>query len=116
MEAEMATADAVQSVRVVLRARVSVIGASMLLFVLLPHAHAECPSFEPTTNYATGSGSAAVTSGDFNGDGNLDFAVANRNSNDVSILLGTGAGTFGPQATFAAGSGPSSITTADFNG
>ena len=32
--------------------------------------------------------------GDFNGDGRTDLAVANYGSNDVSVLLGNGDGTF----------------------
>ena len=45
-----------------------------------------------------------------------DLATANQDSNDVSVLLGGGDGTFAPQQTFAIGSDPSSITTGDFNG
>ena len=44
--------------------------------------------------------------GDFNGDGRTDLAVANYGSNDVSILLGNGDGTFQPQVTYAVGSDP----------
>ena len=32
--------------------------------------------------------------GDFTGDGRTDLAVANDGSNDVSVLLGNGDGTF----------------------
>ena len=35
----------------------------------------------------------ALAVADFNGDGNLDLAVANQTSNDVSILMGQGDGT-----------------------
>ena len=47
----------------------------------------------------------AIVAGDFNGDGRLDLAVAERQSNDVSILLGNGDGTFQPQVTYAVGTG-----------
>ncbi len=53
---------------------------------------------------------------DFNGDSNLDLAVANGLSNNISVLLGNGAGGFGPQTTFAAGNGPTSIAVGDFSG
>ncbi|NEO90271.1 MAG: DUF4347 domain-containing protein [Moorea sp. SIO3G5] len=62
--------------------------------------------------FTTGGGSE-VAVGDFNGDGNLDIAAA---SNDqVSLLLGNGAGDFTPSGQFDVGSNPSSITVGDFN-
>jgi hypothetical protein len=46
----------------------------------------------------------------------LDLAVANFNSNNVSILLGTGTGSFVTPATnFAVGSAPFSVAVGDFN-
>ena len=54
--------------------------------------------------------------GDFNGDGKLDLAVANFSSNNVSILLGTGTGSFSAATNFAAGTGPFSVAVGDFNG
>ena len=45
-----------------------------------------------------------------------DLATANFFSDDVSVLLGNGDGTFAAQQTFAAGDGPDSVTTGDFNG
>ena len=38
----------------------------------------------------------AIVAGDFNGDGQLDLAVANFDADDVSVLLGNGDGTFQP--------------------
>ena len=52
----------------------------------------------------------SVAVGDFNRDGKLDVAVANNGSNNVSILLGDGAGRFGLATNFAAGSGPASVS------
>ena len=48
--------------------------------------------------------------------GHLDLATANENSDDVSVLLGNGDGTFQPQLRFGAGSFPESLVAADFNG
>ena len=59
---------------------------------------------------------AALVAGDFNGDGRTDLAVANSGSNDVSVLLGNGDGTFQPQVTYAVGSEPVAIVAGDFNG
>ena len=54
--------------------------------------------------------------GDFNGDGKADLAVANASSNNVSVLLGNGNGTFQAAVNYAAGTGPSSVAVGDFNG
>ena len=54
--------------------------------------------------------------GDFNGDGRTDLAVANYDSNDVSVLLGNGDGTFQNQVTYAVGTGPDALVAGDFTG
>jgi hypothetical protein len=53
---------------------------------------------------------------DFNGDGILDLAVANYSPNTVSILLGTGDGTFTAGASPATGNEPYWLAAGDFNG
>jgi uncharacterized repeat protein (TIGR01451 family) len=58
----------------------------------------------------------SVAIGDLNGDGRSDLAVANQSSDDVSILLGTGTGTFGAATNFAVGFFPGSVAISDFNG
>ncbi|PYH75478.1 integrin alpha N-terminal domain-containing protein [Aspergillus uvarum CBS 121591] len=57
-----------------------------------------------------------VAVGDFNGDGHLDLAVSNAGNETVSILLGTGLGSFQAQIAYAAGSFPFQIAVGDFNG
>jgi hypothetical protein len=57
-----------------------------------------------------------VTVGDFNGDGKSDLAVTNYNNNNVSVLLGTGTGSFGTATNFTVGTDPFSVTVGDFNG
>src|ERR1051326_4383472 len=58
-----------------------------------------------------------VAVGDFNGDGKLDLAVANRGGNDVSVLLGSGSGGFTVRSfAFAAGTFPEAVAVGDFNG
>src|SRR5262249_28361838 len=51
-------------------------------------------TFRDNGTYQAGAGSSAIAEGDFNGDGHADLAVANFFSNDVTILLGYGDGTF----------------------
>jgi len=72
--------------------------------------------FSPSTEFAVGTGAASVVSADFNGDGFADLAVANNGTGDISILIGTGTGSFGAATNFGVGSGPYSLCTADFNG
>lgn len=66
-------------------------------------------------DYAAGNGPSSVAVADFNGDGILDLAVANRVDDTVSILLGNGDGTFQAQKTFATGITPVSVAVGDFN-
>src|SRR6185369_1219571 len=64
---------------------------------------------------------SSVIACDLNGDGKLDLAVANVNSNTVSVLLNTtapGAVTpsFAPKQDIPTGEGPLSVVASDFNG
>jgi uncharacterized delta-60 repeat protein len=75
-------------------------------------------SFAPRVNFLVGFGPSSVAVGDFNGDGKQDIAVTNSSSqsNSVSILLGTGTGSFGSAVNFGVGSGASDVAVGDFNG
>ncbi|MDR3746514.1 MAG: FG-GAP-like repeat-containing protein [Acidobacteriaceae bacterium] len=67
--------------------------------------------------YTSGTSPNSIAIGDFNGDGIPDMAIANRNSNTVTILLGNGDGTFtASPVSPATGSYPYSIVSGDFNG
>jgi hypothetical protein len=59
--------------------------------------------------------SQGVVAGDYNLDGNPDFAVANYGTGDVSVFLGNGNGTFQTAAHYATGAGTSGIVSGDFN-
>jgi hypothetical protein len=67
---------------------------------------------------ATGAEPLAIAVGDFNGDGIADLVTANRNSYNVTVLLGNGSGGFtpAPGSPFAAGLYPQSLAAGDFNG
>src|SRR5947207_508967 len=69
----------------------------------------------PQSPIAVGTTPVWIAVGDFNGDGKPDLAVANVNSDTVSVLLGNGDGTFQAAQTFAVGDGPTSVTAGDFN-
>jgi hypothetical protein len=62
-----------------------------------------------------GASPASAVLRDFDGDGALDLAIADR-GNGVELLSGAGDGTFRPMQIFAAGTGPEDIDTADFDG
>ena len=64
---------------------------------------------------AAGAGSSGVALGDFNADGKRDLAIANGTSNDVSILVGKGDGSFQAAVNYPAGAAPAGVTIADVN-
>ncbi|HWY37317.1 MAG TPA: T9SS type A sorting domain-containing protein [Bacteroidia bacterium] len=78
--------------------------------------NAQTVCFSPATSFTVGTQPTSVISTDFNGDGKKDLAVANYGTNNVSVLLGTGTGSFGAPANFAVGVSPNSICSTDFNG
>jgi hypothetical protein len=51
-------------------------------------------TFKPPVSYATAADPRMVIVADFNGDGKLDLATANADSETISVLLGHGDGTF----------------------
>src|SRR5262245_41036930 len=58
----------------------------------------------------------SVAIADLNADSRPDLAVANSESNTVSILLGNGDGTFGARTDFGTGDYPRFVAIADLNG
>jgi hypothetical protein len=68
------------------------------------------------SDFVTGQGSASVATGGFTGNGKIDLVVANSGSNNVSVLLGNGDGTFQAAVNYDVGSGPQLVATGDFNG
>lgn len=75
--------------------------------------------FRAPLHYEAGAGAAGLATGDVNGDGLPDFVVANRESHNLSVLLGTnegGARSFRNAGSYAVGFGPRAVTIQDFNG
>jgi dienelactone hydrolase len=68
------------------------------------------------TSFGSPASPSSVAVGDFNRDGKLDLAVANLASDNISILLGSGDGTFQNAVTYGVGSGPRMVNVGDFNG
>ena len=85
-------------------------------YVLTTSLTPSAPPLQPIPINPDGSEPVALVTGHFNGDGHTDRAVANKNSNNVSILLGNGDGTFQSPVTYPVGSSPTALVTGDFNG
>src|SRR6266850_50589 len=60
-----------------------------------------------------GRSTSSVASGDFNNDGRADLAASNTGSNDISVFLGQGDGTFRTLPTFAAAQYPVTVLVGD---
>ncbi len=76
---------------------------------------AASPGTLTKTDISVGVQPQAVVSGDFNNDRKLDLAIVNSNSNQLSILLGNGNGTFTLKSSPVTGNDPVAIATGDFN-
>src|ERR1019366_4226030 len=90
--------------------------SGLVFYVLSGALAAHAGQFLEAPKYPTGANPQAVAVGDFNGDGNLDLAIANSTGNTVSVLLGKGDGTFSPKVDYATGSAPQGVVVGDFNG
>ncbi|MGA7436183.1 MAG: VCBS repeat-containing protein, partial [Solirubrobacterales bacterium] len=95
----------------------ALLGVCLLIGLSLFGASAAsaAPLFGPATGFATGIAPRAVTTADFNGDGNVDLATANLTGMSISVLFGDGSGGFGARNDFPTGKVPVSITSADFD-
>ena len=88
----------------------------MVALSLLCSSSALGSQFKKPTFYAVGMEPQVVVAADFNNDGILDLATADFTSEDVSILIGKGNGTFGRAHQFSTTLGPSALAVGDFNG
>lgn len=95
----------------------------MIVLALQPHmAQAQGSlddvgvSFRPAVQYAVGSSPYVPAVGDFNADGVPDIVVGNENSDNISVLLGTGSGAFSNAVQLAAGDGAQGVAVADLDG
>jgi hypothetical protein len=85
-------------------------------------------TFQPAKPYSIqdtsgkGQDPEMVAVGDIRGDGNLDIVTANSGDSTVSVLLGSGHGTFQPAVTYSIqdasgkGSDPQAVAVGDLNG
>ncbi len=79
-------------------------------------------TFQTAVKFPAVNGASSVVMADFNGDGNLDLAVASNGTGSaglggaVTVLLGQGDGTFRNSMVYGAGNNPLSLAVGDVNG
>jgi hypothetical protein len=71
--------------------------------------------FKPAVYYKVGTLPYSIVTADFDHDGNLDLAVSDWGSNQISILMGKGDGSFRPARTFSVPS-CTGLAVGDFDG
>ncbi len=80
---------------------------TLLLFASLLVFAGDVPAFEPLfdarIDYGAGNGPRSVFAVDLDGDGDNDLAVANYYSDNVSVRLNNGDGTFQQPVNYGAG-------------
>jgi hypothetical protein len=103
--------------RTILKAALSLVGQAFLALLVAAagarSAHAQDFVFG-TATLKTGGTPTAVAQGDFNGDGLMDFVVANAGSNTISVFLSNPNGTYAAKTDYAV-STPGQIVIGDFN-
>jgi len=72
--------------------------------------------FTPAVKYMAGGSPASIFCADLDEDGDMDLAVANNDSGNVSILKNNGNGTYQGAVNYLVGDHPHSVFCADFNG
>src|SRR5262245_13070234 len=81
-----------------------------------PRAIAAPQFAAPFLSFDTGSLPQSEAIADVNGDALPDLVGGNYNASTVSVLLGTGGGSFGAKTDFATGTHPTSVAISDLNG
>lgn len=94
----------------------SVVFTIVIIGCLLPFNSLAQVCFDAATYASVGSDPQVVVSSDFNNDGEIDIAIANSGTSNISVFIGTGTGSFGTGTNYSVGSWPHSIICADFNG
>jgi hypothetical protein len=89
--------------------------SGLVMYTVFGALAAHAGQFLDAPQYPVGASPQAVAVGDFNGDGNLDVAVANSTDNTISVLLGNGDGTFRTQLVYKTDIAPEGIAVGRFD-
>ncbi len=96
-----------------------VVAATAGFFIVLIIQPKDCGAqnltLTPAMSASVGRVPEALTVGDFNVDGHLDVATVNARSDDVTLLLGNGNGTFQGPTSFSVGENPMFLAAGDLN-
>jgi hypothetical protein len=74
------------------------------------------PSFSTASVFPAGDNPGPIVTADINGAAGLDIVTLNQSSNDVSVLLGAGDGTFAAQTRFAVPANATFLAAGDVSG
>lgn len=92
------------------------VAALVFSTVLSAPAHALNLPLGLTRDLPAGAGPSGVVAADFNGDGNADFAVIERDVDSLSVWFGDGTGNFAGRTRYPTGDFPRAIAAGDLNG
>ena len=88
----------------------------IILTTLLIASEAGAGGLFPSRIFEAGRRPVSVAAADLDGDSVPDVVTANQDSDEVSVLLGNGDGSFQAALVFAVGDSPFSVAAADLNG
>jgi len=95
--------------------RIFFFSIAVAFLLLVNVTYAQDLLFAPAVNYGVGINPHAIFAADLDGDGDNDLATANNLSDDVSILMNNGNGTFQAAVDYRAGTTPNSVVAVDLD-
>src|SRR5205823_9494966 len=86
-------------------------GTQLYTIAVTSPATAQCASgsYSAGASVSTSTAPRSIAAGDFNGDGKIDFAVANQSAATVSVLLANSTGGYTSSGNFSVGATPMSV-------
>jgi hypothetical protein len=98
--------------------RLDLVGCACVAIVLCTAAPAAAlpVQFTEPAHQGTDQTPVSIATGDFDGDGDIDLATANMDTDDVSVLRGTAAGSFGGLVNTLVGNEPRAVAAGRFDG